>query len=217
MGPGESCGWDLGSILERTLRWKFIRLWIIGWKLCVRLKLLFLFFFVCVKSIKNQLTIFIFIISDGLQSSVKCKRNYALYSLPYKSSPTARPKTSVLMAHSNQSNSDKKNKKHTNENVYIYREGFVPPSRQMFYQVVLMRNKNISPVDTPSKNSLIKFDLKLMFLFLKWSVFVLSWSTCLHLHKTLRYVTLSIICKQIMNYIIQNFVCISSSIVANYV
>ena len=71
---------------------------------------------------------------DGLGSTVKCKRNYSDYTLPYKSTPAAKQKTIVQSAASNQEQSSKK-EQDLNENVYIYREGMVPPSRQMFYQV----------------------------------------------------------------------------------
>ncbi|KAK9305917.1 hypothetical protein QLX08_003275 [Tetragonisca angustula] len=69
----------------------------------------------------------------GLGSTVKCKRNYSDYTLPYKSTPAAKQKTIVQSAASNQEQSSKK-EQDLNENVYIYREGMVPPSRQMFYQ-----------------------------------------------------------------------------------
>ncbi|OAD55297.1 General transcription factor 3C polypeptide 5 [Eufriesea mexicana] len=69
----------------------------------------------------------------GLGSTVKCKRNYSDYTLPYKSTPAAKQKTIVQNATSSQEQSSKK-EQDLNENVYIYREGMVPPSRQMFYQ-----------------------------------------------------------------------------------
>lgn len=84
---------------------------------------------------------------DGLGSTVKCKRNYSDYTLPYKSTPAAKQKTIVQSAAcSNQEQSSKK-EQDLNENVYIYREGMVPPSRQMFYQVhynffIIAVNKN---------------------------------------------------------------------------
>ncbi|XP_076160281.1 general transcription factor IIIC subunit l(2)37Cd isoform X2 [Ptiloglossa arizonensis] len=68
----------------------------------------------------------------GLGSTVKCKRNYSEYTLPYKSTPAAKKKT-ILSGVSSQEQSVKK-EQDLNENVYIYREGTVPPSRQMFYQ-----------------------------------------------------------------------------------
>ncbi|KAL0100181.1 hypothetical protein PUN28_019541 [Cardiocondyla obscurior] len=69
----------------------------------------------------------------GLGSTVKCKRNYAHYTLPYKSAPVSKQKPAVLTATSSQEQNSKK-ERHLYENVYIYREGMVPPSRQMFYQ-----------------------------------------------------------------------------------
>ncbi|XP_011698841.1 PREDICTED: general transcription factor 3C polypeptide 5 isoform X2 [Wasmannia auropunctata] len=69
----------------------------------------------------------------GLGSTVKCKRNYSNYTLPYKSAPVSKQKPAVLTATLNQEQNLKK-ERHLYENVYIYREGMVPPSRQMFYQ-----------------------------------------------------------------------------------
>lgn len=81
---------------------------------------------------KNDLN-YISLYIDGLGSTVKCKRNYSEYTLPYKSTPAAKKKT-ILSGVSSQEQSVKK-EQDLNENVYIYREGTVPPSRQMFYQV----------------------------------------------------------------------------------
>ncbi|XP_012278191.1 general transcription factor 3C polypeptide 5 [Orussus abietinus] len=67
----------------------------------------------------------------GLASNVKCKRGYSNYILPYKSTPITRHKTMVLTKIQDRS---RKNERRMHENVYIYREGYVPPSRQMFYQ-----------------------------------------------------------------------------------
>ncbi|XP_018404151.1 PREDICTED: general transcription factor 3C polypeptide 5 [Cyphomyrmex costatus] len=69
----------------------------------------------------------------GLGSTVRCKRNYSNYTLPYKSAPVSKQKPAVLTATLNQEQNLKK-ERHLYENVYIYREGMVPPSRQMFYQ-----------------------------------------------------------------------------------
>ncbi|KAH0946082.1 hypothetical protein HN011_007029 [Eciton burchellii] len=69
----------------------------------------------------------------GLGSTVRCKRNYAHYTLPYKSTPVSKQKPAILTANLSQEQNPKK-KRHLLENVYIYREGIVPPSRQMFYQ-----------------------------------------------------------------------------------
>ncbi|GAB1862390.1 General transcription factor 3C polypeptide 5 [Camponotus japonicus] len=69
----------------------------------------------------------------GLGSTVRCKRNYSNYTLPYKSAPVSKQKPAVLTATSSQKQKPKK-ERHLHENVYIYREGMVPPSRQMFYQ-----------------------------------------------------------------------------------
>ncbi|KAK2577020.1 hypothetical protein KPH14_011980 [Odynerus spinipes] len=69
----------------------------------------------------------------GLGSTVKCKRNYSEYMLPYKSAPAAKPKTTVLTPNLSMEPNQTKEAE-MNENMYIYREGMVPPSRQMFYQ-----------------------------------------------------------------------------------
>lgn len=69
----------------------------------------------------------------GLGFTVKCKRNYSHYTLPYKSAPVSKQKTAILSSALGQQQSQKK-QQDRNENVYIYREGMVPPSRQMFYQ-----------------------------------------------------------------------------------
>ncbi|XP_076221221.1 general transcription factor IIIC subunit l(2)37Cd isoform X2 [Nomia melanderi] len=67
----------------------------------------------------------------GLGSTVKCKRNYSEYTLPYRSTPVGKQKT-VLSGVSTEQGYKKEQQ--LTENVYIYREGTVPPSRQMFYQ-----------------------------------------------------------------------------------
>ncbi|XP_020286022.1 general transcription factor 3C polypeptide 5 isoform X2 [Pseudomyrmex gracilis] len=69
----------------------------------------------------------------GLGSTVKCKRNYLKYTLPYKSSPITKQKAAIPVNTSSQPQTSKKDR-FLHENVYIYREGTVPPSRQMFYQ-----------------------------------------------------------------------------------
>ncbi|XP_051173248.1 general transcription factor 3C polypeptide 5 [Leptopilina boulardi] len=67
----------------------------------------------------------------GLGATVKCKRNYSEYNLPYKSTPVSKQKTTILSP--NFSQETLKKKRNLNENVYIYKEGVIPPSRQMFY------------------------------------------------------------------------------------
>ncbi|XP_015182271.1 PREDICTED: general transcription factor 3C polypeptide 5 [Polistes dominula] len=69
----------------------------------------------------------------GLGYTIKCKRNYSEYTLPYKSAPAAKPKTSILTPNLTME-PDETKETEMNENMYIYREGMVPPSRQMFYQ-----------------------------------------------------------------------------------
>lgn len=68
----------------------------------------------------------------GLGLTVRCKRNYSNYTLPYKSAPVSKQKPAVLTTLNQEQNPKKE--RHLHENVYIYREGMVPPSRQMFYQ-----------------------------------------------------------------------------------
>ncbi|XP_070156549.1 general transcription factor 3C polypeptide 5 [Polyergus mexicanus] len=69
----------------------------------------------------------------GLGLTVRCKRNYSNYTLPYKSASVSKQKPAILTATLSQQQNPKK-ERHLHENVYIYREGMVPPSRQMFYQ-----------------------------------------------------------------------------------
>ncbi|PSN45535.1 hypothetical protein C0J52_05772 [Blattella germanica] len=73
----------------------------------------------------------------GLKTKVKAKRSYCNYLLPYKSSPSCRPKTAVITKENLQLEKpdDKQTKAESmNENIYIFNPGTVPPSRQMFYQ-----------------------------------------------------------------------------------
>ncbi|XP_076653346.1 general transcription factor IIIC subunit l(2)37Cd [Halictus rubicundus] len=67
----------------------------------------------------------------GLGSTVKCKRNYAEYTLPYKSTPVGKQKTALSGVLAEQCG---KKELELTDSVYIYRDGTVPPSRQMFYQ-----------------------------------------------------------------------------------
>ncbi|GLH00761.1 hypothetical protein R5R35_002683 [Gryllus longicercus] len=74
-------------------------------------------------------------ISGGLKTKVKAKRSYCNYLLPYKSSPSCRPKTAVITKELVQNkNVKKKHSTDYKENMYVFRPGMVPPSRQMFYQ-----------------------------------------------------------------------------------
>lgn len=78
--------------------------------------------------------------ADGLETAVMCKRTSSEYTLPYKSASGMRPRTTILTSMHDESESQKKDRR-LDENVYIYREGIVPPSRQMFYQVSLPTQK----------------------------------------------------------------------------
>lgn len=74
-------------------------------------------------------------ISGGLKTKVKAKRSYCNYLLPYKSSPSCRPRTAVItkkLDHAPRNRS--KHGPDYKENMYVFRPGMVPPSRQMFYQ-----------------------------------------------------------------------------------
>ncbi|KAK0088056.1 hypothetical protein PV326_004954 [Microctonus aethiopoides] len=68
----------------------------------------------------------------GLEQSIKGKRTYSNYILPYKSASMSKPKTAVLT--NMKDVQDTKTEKYSSDDVYIYREGIIPPSRQMFYQ-----------------------------------------------------------------------------------
>lgn len=67
----------------------------------------------------------------GLGSTIKCKRNYSEYTLPYKSTPVGKQKTVLSGVLAEQCG---KKELELTESVYVYRDGTVPPSRQMFYQ-----------------------------------------------------------------------------------
>ena len=74
---------------------------------------------------------------------VKAKRSYCNYLLPYKSSPSCRPKTAVITKENLQP--EKLEEKQAddienNDNIYIFHPGMVPPSRQMFYQVLYIQS-----------------------------------------------------------------------------
>nr|CAD7464294.1 unnamed protein product [Timema tahoe] len=72
----------------------------------------------------------------GLRTKVKAKRSYCDYLLPYKSTPSCKPKMAVIGTGEDvpefpDSGDDKG---HLEQNMYIFRPGMMPPSRQMFYQ-----------------------------------------------------------------------------------
>ncbi|XP_034945411.1 general transcription factor 3C polypeptide 5 [Chelonus insularis] len=69
----------------------------------------------------------------GLEQSIKGKRTYSNYVLPYKSAAMSKPKTAILTNMQTEIHNIKQSKE-SSDNVYIYREGTIPPSRQMFYQ-----------------------------------------------------------------------------------
>lgn len=72
----------------------------------------------------------------GLKTKVKAKRSYCNYLLPYKSTPVSRPKVATIDKGAGPSGETSKKSSNAalNENVYIFRPGMIPPSRQMFYQ-----------------------------------------------------------------------------------
>lgn len=84
-------------------------------------------------------------IAGGIQNYVKAKRSYTQYLLPYKSTPSSRPKTAVLSREDADEPAESGNK--LDENYYIFRPGTIPPSRQMFYQVILLYQ--LSFLDSP--------------------------------------------------------------------
>lgn len=69
-----------------------------------------------------------------MQNYVKAKRSYTQYLLPYKSTPSSRPKTAVLSKQAEEKPSEPENV--ITENHYVFHPGCIPPSRQMFYQVL---------------------------------------------------------------------------------
>ena len=80
-------------------------------------------------------------LQGGARNIVTAKRSYANYLLPYKAMNWSKPKTSLINTESFASSStDKKNDEMSNEerdkllDVYLFREGRIPPYRQMFYQ-----------------------------------------------------------------------------------
>ncbi|XP_049963038.1 general transcription factor 3C polypeptide 5 [Schistocerca serialis cubense] len=72
----------------------------------------------------------------GLKTKVKAKRSYCNYLLPYKSTPASRPRVATITkdAGPSRETTSRSNFAASNENVYIFRPGMLPPSRQMFYQ-----------------------------------------------------------------------------------
>merc|ERR1719228_2999048 len=80
-------------------------------------------------------------LQGGARNIVTAKRSYANYLLPYKAMNWSKPKTSLINTESfASSSSDKKNDEMSNEerdkllDIYLFREGRIPPYRQMFYQ-----------------------------------------------------------------------------------
>uniref|UniRef100_A0A1B6FP34 General transcription factor 3C polypeptide 5 n=1 Tax=Cuerna arida TaxID=1464854 RepID=A0A1B6FP34_9HEMI len=72
-------------------------------------------------------------VQGGTQSYVKAKRSYTQYLLPYKSTPSSRPKTAILSQQAEEKPVEPDSG--LSENHYIFRPGMIPPSRQMFYQL----------------------------------------------------------------------------------
>ena len=80
-------------------------------------------------------------LQGGARNIVTAKRSYANYLLPYKAMNWSKPKTSLINTESFiTSQDDKKLEEVTEEekekllDVYLFREGRIPPYRQMFYQ-----------------------------------------------------------------------------------
>lgn len=76
----------------------------------------------------------------GFKNKVKAKRSYSNYLLPYKSSPSSRPKVVIINRHSiarAYSEAAARGPSHRDapeENTCVFRPGYIPPTRQMFYQ-----------------------------------------------------------------------------------
>ena len=80
-------------------------------------------------------------LQGGARNIVTAKRSYANYLLPYKAMNWSKPKTSLINTESFvSSQEDKKSDEISEEerekilDVYLFREGRIPPYRQMFYQ-----------------------------------------------------------------------------------
>ncbi|XP_014214781.1 general transcription factor 3C polypeptide 5 [Copidosoma floridanum] len=79
--------------------------------------------------------------TDGLLSNIRCKRGYSDVSMKNRNVPNTKSKTTVLTP--NSSFQPQKKSIMMDENVYIYRPGMIPPSRQMFYQYCDVHVKEI--------------------------------------------------------------------------
>lgn len=73
----------------------------------------------------------------GLQNLVKAKRSYTNYLLPYKSGPSSKPKT-VVITSAPETRETSETEIPLPDTSYIFRPGTIPPSRQMFYQVITL-------------------------------------------------------------------------------
>ena len=79
-------------------------------------------------------------LQGGARNMVSAKRSYANYLLPYKAMNWSKPKTSLINTESFSSSQDDKKEEMSEEerekllDVYLFREGRIPPYRQMFYQ-----------------------------------------------------------------------------------
>ena len=83
-------------------------------------------------------------LQGGARNQVAAKRNYANYLLPYKAMNWSKPRTSLIsktsFADQEEERTDGGNveggeeEQMKREDVYLFREGRVPPYRQMFYQ-----------------------------------------------------------------------------------
>jgi len=83
-------------------------------------------------------------LQGGARNKVAAKRSYANYLLPYKAMNWSKPRTSLISKESFSSNNQSSNLEEQEEpseeerermlDVYLFREGKIPPYRQMFYQ-----------------------------------------------------------------------------------
>jgi len=83
-------------------------------------------------------------LQGGARNQVAAKRNYANYLLPYKAMNWSKPRTSLISKTSFEDHEEEQieggnvgggeEEQMKREDVYLFREGRVPPYRQMFYQ-----------------------------------------------------------------------------------
>ena len=81
-------------------------------------------------------------LQGGARNKVAAKRSYANYLLPYKAMNWSKPRTSLISKESftgtvgqvEEQEEPSEEEKERMKDIYLFREGKVPPYRQMFYQ-----------------------------------------------------------------------------------